>query len=184
MSVLRQDPTAYGQLSVRSILELRQQCLREFHFVDPYREVKRSENEAALQLLPERLARADALELAARARDVIEGVLAGNSFDWGASATAERMEQADLDFENEKRKLRNRPWLVDDLAAVVSRLTTRCSDGAPAYKLALIFVDNAGADIVLGVIPFARFLLQAGTRVVLAANTWPVLNDVTADELR
>jgi type II pantothenate kinase len=33
-------------------------------------------------------------------------------------------------------------------------------------------------------IPFARALLQMGTHVVLAANSLPVLNDITAEELR
>ena len=53
----------------------------------------------------------------------------------------------------------DRPWLFDDLDAWLDR----CS-GAP-YKLAVIFVDNSGGDIVLGVFPFARDLLLKGTKV-------------------
>merc|ERR1719232_1552291 len=52
------------------------------------------------------------------------------------------------------------------------------------YQRAIIFVDNSGADIVLGMIPLARELLQRGTEVVLAANSLPALNDITASELR
>ena len=48
----------------------------------------------------------------------------------------------------------------------------------------IAFVDNAGADIVLGMLPLARELLRMGSEVVLAANTQPAINDVTAAELR
>lgn len=30
---------------------------------------------------------------------------------------------------------------------------------------AVIFVDNSGADIILGILPFARELLRRGTKV-------------------
>ncbi len=45
-------------------------------------------------------------------------------------------------------------------------------------------MDNAGADIVLGMLPLARELLRMGSEVVLAANTQPAINDITAAELR
>lgn len=32
---------------------------------------------------------------------------------------------------------------------------------------AVIFVDNSGADIILGILPFARELLRHGTKVCL-----------------
>jgi uncharacterized protein with ATP-grasp and redox domains len=48
---------------------------------------------------------------------------------------------------------------------------------------AVIFVDNAGADVVLGILPFARELLRRGTKVVLAANNMPTINDITYEEL-
>ncbi|MBA0667462.1 hypothetical protein Goklo_000539, partial [Gossypium klotzschianum] len=48
---------------------------------------------------------------------------------------------------------------------------------------AVIFVDNSGADVVLGILPFARELLKRGTQVVLAANDLPSINDVTYPEL-
>jgi type II pantothenate kinase len=46
----------------------------------------------------------------------------------------------------------------------------------------VVFVDNAGSDFLLGVMPLARELALAGTKVVLAANELPSLNDITADE--
>ncbi|GAU43596.1 hypothetical protein TSUD_27980 [Trifolium subterraneum] len=47
----------------------------------------------------------------------------------------------------------------------------------------IIFVDNSGADIILGILPFARELLRRGSQVVLAANDLPSINDVTYSEL-
>jgi hypothetical protein len=49
--------------------------------------------------------------------------------------------------------------LVDGLDEWLDRLT------GPPHKCAAIFVDNSGIDIVLGVLPFARELLQRGTKV-------------------
>lgn len=48
----------------------------------------------------------------------------------------------------------------------------------------MIFVDNAGVDFILGILPFARELLILGTRVTLCANSQPSLNDVTYPELQ
>lgn len=48
----------------------------------------------------------------------------------------------------------------------------------------MMFVDNAGADVVLGMLPFTRELLRLGCEVVLVANSLPAINDITAPELR
>ncbi len=66
---------------------------------------------------------------------------------------------------------------MDDLDAWLARMNQS------AHRRALLFVDNAGPDIVLGMLPFARHLLQRGTEVILTANTSPSLNDVTHEEL-
>ena len=42
----------------------------------------------------------------------------------------------------------------------------------------------AGADIVLGMIPFAREFLRMGAEVVMVANSQPAINDITSAELR
>lgn len=55
---------------------------------------------------------------------------------------------------------------------------------SPPFRRVLIFVDNAGADVVLGMIPFVRELLSLGCEVVLAANSLPAINDITAPELK
>jgi hypothetical protein len=43
---------------------------------------------------------------------------------------------------------------------------------------------RAGADVVLGMIPFARELLRMGAEVVMVANSLPAINDITTPELR
>jgi len=70
-----------------------------------------------------------------------------------------------------------RPWVIDDLDAFILKWSRK------SWKKAVIFVDNCGADIVLGILPFARELLRRGTQVVLAANELPSINDVTYPEL-
>jgi uncharacterized protein with ATP-grasp and redox domains len=51
------------------------------------------------------------------------------------------------------------------------------------HAKAIVFVDNAGADVCLGMIPFIRELIRRGTEVVVAANSVPSINDITALEL-
>lgn len=43
--------------------------------------------------------------------------------------------------------------------------------------------NSSGADVVLGILPFARYLNSRGCKVILGANSFPALNDVTAYEL-
>ena len=52
---LQDNPYAYGNLTVRSLLDLREHCLAEFDFHDPYLKQKRKENEQAVELFPARL---------------------------------------------------------------------------------------------------------------------------------
>ena len=112
-----------------------------------------------------------------QATEVIRGVFAGNVFDLGAAATVERFAGRAVDFAAVVDELKPRPWRVDELDGWLARLQ------GPAHRHAVLFVDNAGPDVLLGMLPLGRFLLQRGTRVTLAANTTPSLNDVTHDEL-
>ncbi|MBN2560412.1 MAG: DUF89 family protein [Phycisphaerae bacterium] len=111
---------------------------------------------------------------------------------------------ASFDFVATRDKVRPRPWPIDQLDDWLDHWASHClrveqthgahcstpdaqhsfPRGVPPYRQALFFVDNAGPDIILGVIPFVRHLAGMGTSVVLAANSKPALNDVTAAELR
>lgn len=165
---------------------MREQCLLEFDFPDPYFQQKRVENEAALRLLQERLTQLDALGWRERQGALVEGLLAGNVFDWGAKEVArllvkegEGKDGEGLGFDQARGRLQERPWLQDDLDAWIERL-----ESGPPHRCAAIFVDNSGMDVLLGVLPFARELLGRGTQVLLCANTRPALNDVTHQELQ
>ena len=52
-----------------------------------------------------------------------------------------------------------RPWLFDDFEEWLERMR-----GEP-HKCAVVFVDNSGIDIIVGVFPFVRELLNRGTQV-------------------
>jgi type II pantothenate kinase len=174
------EPAAYGQLSLAGIFEMREECLRAFQFPDAYRPVKDSENAAALAVLPDLLAELDCIAgREERLRSIVEGVLAGNIFDWGSRAAVELYTNGTiLDIYRQARTALARPFGIDDLDAAVARLAH-----GPPHKRALLFCDNSGADLVLGMLPLARELLARGTDVVLVANTLPALNDITAREL-
>jgi len=86
-----------------------------------------------------------------------------------------------VDFDKAIGDLKPRPWLIDDFDALLDILPIAGGEPAPWAK-AVILVDNAGADFVLGVMPLARQLASHGTQIVLAANEKPSLNDITVDE--
>ncbi|KAI7754072.1 hypothetical protein M8C21_009587 [Ambrosia artemisiifolia] len=156
---LIEEPAAYGKLGLANLLELREECLREFNFFDAYSTIKERENEASLAVLPDLLMELDSMSEETRLLTLIEGVLAANIFDWGSRAC------------------------VDDFDAFKERMGFGDKKSSFRHKRALLFVDNAGADVVLGMLPLARELLRRGTEVVLVANSLPALNDVTAMEL-
>eukprot|EP00056_Hartaetosiga_gracilis_P022026 m.27797 g.27797 ORF g.27797 m.27797 type:complete len:830 (-) comp9400_c0_seq1:77-2566(-) len=179
MEILTNDPSAYGELSVRNILELRQQCLREFGFPDIYEAIKEKENSIALNTYQSLVDELDKIESTEEeVRLAIHGVLAGNCFDWGAAEVAKKMEEGVIDFHDQRDKIEKRHWLRNDLKAFISAVLSG------RYNKAVLFADNSGADIILGIIPFARALIKAGIKVVLTANSLPVLNDITFAELK
>lgn len=180
IAALRSDPRAYdervGPISILGICRLREQVMREQGFADPYQPIKQRENEAALQLLPALLDELDGLDDRPRLEVVVTGIAAGNLFDLGAAGSYEKYRQGGFDFHATRDKAA-RPWRVDDVDALIDRLLNR-----PPTR-AMLLVDNAGADLVLGMLPLARELLARGAQVILAANTTPSLNDIIIDEL-
>ncbi|KAK7913436.1 hypothetical protein WMY93_013647 [Mugilogobius chulae] len=179
LQTLRHQPFAYGSLTVRSLLDTREHCLNEFNFPDPYSKIKQKENDLALKYYLKAVKSLDQLEWTERQFALVRGVLAGNVFDWGAKAVSDVLESdPEFGFEEAKRQLEERPWLVDCYDQWFERLK------GPPHRCALFFVDNSGVDIILGVMPFVRELLSRGTEVVLASNSAPALNDVTNGELQ
>lgn len=67
--------------------------------------------------------------------------------------------------------------VIDELDAFIAHMEHH------TYRKAIMFVDNCGADVLLGMLPLARELIKRGTTVVMAANSSPCINDITAEEL-
>ncbi|CAG8442127.1 6555_t:CDS:10 [Acaulospora colombiana] len=177
---LRDHPTMYGALTIRNLLNLREQCLHEIGFPDIFAKVKAGENKTALRDLKDLLEKVDSVQdVEGKIEFLIDNMLAGNMFDWGSSQTLEMLRKGELTFEAARKKIR-KPEHLNKLRLFTERITSRAK---PKLKKAVIFVDNSGADIVLGVIPFARFLISMDMDVILAANSFPAVNDVTFDEL-
>lgn len=195
-----------GAPTVLKLCGLRDRALRDLGFEDCFLNVKTAENARALATLPAVLREIDAIrDPGARIEALVRGVFAGNVFDLGAAASAARHADGDGGFEATRAGLKRRPWCVDHLDAFrdawlasatdtsslkkktddVSSETSRVVSSFPSpWKKCVLFVDNAGADVVLGMLPLCRELLRGGAEVVLAANERPSINDVTARELR
>lgn len=173
---LRADPgAAGGTLDILVLDRIRDAALRRAGVADPFAAVKRAANDAAMAQLADRLETIDRTPEQRRLEELLRGMFAGNLFDMGAPQTAARFhDNPSLGFDVLLGEVKPRPWLFDgiDRAAIAG------------HRKAVVFVDNAGGDVALGVLPLARALLQHGGEVILAASQEPVLNDVTAAELK
>ncbi len=169
-----------GRLGVVELCRLREKALRDHGLHDPFRHVKQRENRTAVEYYPAHIKNLTALPRQQRWERLFRGVFAGNIFDLGSAATMDYARE-EVDFEAVVEQVKPRPWLVDDFDELEELLPVEAGAAAPWAK-AVVFVDNAGADFVLGVMPLVRHLASYGTQIVLAANELPSLNDVTADE--
>ncbi|CAN6482248.1 unnamed protein product [Victoria cruziana] len=173
------DPESHGGPPDGILLcRLREQILRELGFKDIFKKVKDEENSKAIALFEGVVRLNDAIEEEnKRVESLIRGIFAGNVFDLGSAQLAEMYEKDGITFLTCCHNLLPRPWIIDDLDMFISKWSTK------SWKKAVIFVDNSGADFILGILPFARELLRRGTQVVLAANDLPSINDITYHEL-
>lgn len=178
IAALRDEPGRHGRLDILLVDQLRQQAFRRAGIADEMRVIKERENTAALAALPARLAGLDAIgDPGARLESIVLGMLAGNLFDLGAPGTAQLYASAGYSFAGALDRVPARPWLVDQLDGFAAWLA------AQPPRHALVFADNAGGDLLLGLLPLVRELLRRGGSVALAANSGPSHNDITAAEL-
>jgi type II pantothenate kinase len=164
-------------LSTIALGEFRQAMLNRHGWPDPYARVKQRENDLAARLYSGVVARIDVAPPEDRWDLLIRGVFAGNTFDLGSPETIEMYHRGEIDFGAVYERIPPRRWPVDDFDDLLPLLAQG------AWEQALFFVDNAGTDIVLGVMPVVREMARRGTRVVMAANSTPALNDITIGEL-
>ena len=189
LDAIAQDLHRWGELNLLVFDVLRQQKLIAHGLPDPFEATKIRENTAMMQLYPGLIAELDAHATESPRHQLlllVEGIFAGNIFDMGTAATAQRYSTESPDFCAVRDALEGkRPWLVDHFDAFADRILAGAgSKESSGYRKAVFFLDNAGSDCLLGVIPFVRWLARRGTSVILAANTMPALNDVTIAELR
>ncbi|GMH37452.1 hypothetical protein BSKO_05325 [Bryopsis sp. KO-2023] len=180
------DMEAYGLKGLADLLEMRELCLREFEFMDVYRLEKERENDTALQVLPDLLKELDGMKPRQRLLALVEGALAANIFDWGSQECIAQYKEGTIlsIYKDARKNLSKRPWRVDSYDDFERNVFG--DDQVPKklpYRRVMMFVDNAGADIVLGMIPLAREFLKFGCEVVLVANSLPAINDITTWEL-
>lgn len=176
---IRERPDLRGELTVLELTKYRDECLVRAGHADPFHDLKQRENDVAFREFAEVLADLDVRADAELPELLARGLFAGNLFDMGSKAAVDIFAAREHGFLEARQRVRPRPWPFEGLELWSERLRR----GSPPYRRALIFVDNAGPDIVLGVFPFVRDLVRRGVEVVLAANSGPSLNDVTAEEL-
>lgn len=166
---------AVGDTDVLRLCLAREDALEAAGIADAFALAKAEANDEAFVLLPGVIAELDALPAGERLARAVTNALAGNVYDLGAEATIAMHDSGDAGFAAVRARLRPRPWFTDGLDGFAV--------GGPWAKT-VVLIDNAGPDVVLGVLPLARELLrEPGARVVLAANARPSLNDVTVAEL-
>ena len=175
---IRRHPAWHGRLDILLLDMLRREALHENNIIDEFRLIKQRENDAALAALPARLSELDAAAGPELMEQLVRGILAGNLFDMGVPGTASRYARRTIPFRETLAGLPARPWLFDGLEKASAWLINHVP------RRVVIFADNAGADVVLGLLPLARYLINHGIEVIVAANHRPALNDVTAGELR
>ncbi|KAK7268957.1 hypothetical protein RIF29_21669 [Crotalaria pallida] len=175
---LKKDPTGHSPLDIVLLCTLREQVLREVGFRDIFKKVKDEENAKAISLFENVVRLNDAIEdEGERLENLVRGIFAGNVFDLGSAQLVEVFAREGMSFLATCQNLVPRPWIIDDLDTFKMKWSNK------SWKKVIIFVDNSGADIILGILPFARELLRRGSQVVLAANDLPSINDVTCNEL-
>ncbi|XP_043713469.1 damage-control phosphatase At2g17340-like isoform X4 [Telopea speciosissima] len=177
---LKKDPKSHGGPPDSILLcRLREQVLREIGFRDIFKKVKDEENSKAISLFGGVVRLNDAIEdEGKRIENLVRGILAGNIFDLGSAELVELFAKDGMSFLTTCQNLVPRPWVIDDLDTFKLRWSKK------SWKKVVIFADNSGADVILGILPFARELLRRGTQVVLAANALPSINDITYPELK
>ncbi|CAL5391912.1 unnamed protein product [Camellia sinensis] len=140
------------------------------------------ENEASLAVLPDLLMEIDSMNEETRLLTLIEGVLAANIFDWGSRACVDLYHKGTIiEIYRMSRKKMQRPWRVDDFDLFKERMLGSGDKKPPPHKRALLFVDNSGVDVILGMLPLARELLRRGTEIVGQLKSLQLVASLTAE---
>ena len=169
------------------LCQLRENALRQAGFKDPFVKIKYEENMKSLEILRDVLSELDTMVSSTGAKGIctnrweliVRNMCAANIFDLGSAHTTKMYHDGGVLFHDTRDTLLPRPWVIDDVDLFCQHMTP------DRYKKAILFVDNSGSDIILGMLPFARQLLLSSVaqEVVIAANSEPSINDITYQEL-
>lgn len=171
---------AKPHLNCLTLCKMREESLIEAGFTDVFASIKQRENIESIKLLPSICKELDQIETKRKLWDtLIRNMCAANIFDLGSAHTARMYHENEFCFEACRKMLLPRPWAIDNVETFCDRMMSH------TYNQAMIFVDNSGADVMLGMLPFARELLNQNVAksVVVAANSYPSINDITYSEL-
>ncbi|MCP4374892.1 MAG: DUF89 family protein [bacterium] len=174
---LRPGSLPGGRLGVIDICRLREMVLRGHDIGDPFANFKAAENSTALKYYPKTIAGHENLSGPEKWLALARGVFAGNLFDVGSTAGMDAPGVAP-DFFRSIDNVKKRPWMVDGFDAFLEDV----SKPGGRWSKAVVFIDNAGSDFSLGLIPFIKELALCGTSIVIAANELPSLNDLTVED--
>ena len=107
--------------------------LRASSRVCSYRRDKARENQAATHALGALLAELDAMPRRERLLALVQGVLAGNIFDWGAQACVELYHAGTIleIYQKARDDISHRPWRVDQFDAFEAAFFAAEGDAAP-----------------------------------------------------
>eukprot|EP00878_Enallax_costatus_P017231 GHUV01018092.1.p1 GENE.GHUV01018092.1~~GHUV01018092.1.p1 ORF type:complete len:208 (+),score=31.45 GHUV01018092.1:606-1229(+) len=102
-------------VSCATLCHVREKCLHNLGYTDIFSEVKQTENKTALKLLPQVLQDLDQQpNPTAALEQALRGVFAGNIFDLGAAASAQRYAAGQgAGFHCTLEQLLSRPWVSE-----------------------------------------------------------------------
>lgn len=114
----------FKPLSIRTLLEYNEQTLRDNDFEDAWLLQKERETAAAFLQFENRLKEVDAIsDCYSRWEELARGAVAGNMFDWGATAVTNIMEQGNgFGLVQAMEHIQRRPWFYDGLDRWISRV--------------------------------------------------------------
>ncbi len=171
------DPN--GPRTVNEVVEIRRHIFTEHGIPDPYRDLKRRDNERALAMLGRS---GEVVPAGSSEREllrwIVSLVMAGNLVDMGSAEARKLNRDAKTTVFDRTAELAGKAWFRDELGELEARL----KDGPREDGSIVICTDNAGAEMVLGVTTLVKHLATLGYSSVIAANEVPALNDMTAGE--
>lgn len=111
-------------LSIRTLLEVNEDLLRENGFKDFWSLQKHKESSIALANFTDRIVYLDSIEdFYFKWFELAKGILAGNVFDWGSGAVTNILEtKNDFNFTHALDTIEERPWFRDDLDKWTQRI--------------------------------------------------------------